>query len=520
MVVTSPYPAVDIPEVSLPGFVLERAGEFGDKAALIDGPSGRTMSYRDLAGAVGAMRAGLAARGFGKGDCFAIYMPNLPEYAVAFYAVASIGGIVTTINPLYKTEELEFQLKDSKSRFLLTIPQFLETAMEAAGRSGVEEIFLLGEDEEATPLTDLLSAGAEAPEVSVDFRNDLVVLPYSSGTTGFPKGVMLTHHNLVSNICQFLGAQPMSADDCFIGVLPFFHIYGMTVIMNAGLRSGATIVTMPRFDLEQFLDLSQKHATTRSFLVPPVVLALAKHPVVDKYDLSSLKVIMSGAAPLGAELAAAAGERLGCYVMQGYGLTETSPVTHAAPEDPSKNKPGSIGPPIPNTECLVVDPTSGEEVAAGELGEVWIRGPQVMRGYLNNDAATANTIDADGWLHSGDIGRVDSDGYFFLVDRLKELIKYKGLQVAPAELEAVLLSHPQISDAAVIGVADEEAGEVPKAFVVLAEELSEDDITAYVAERVAPHKRIRLVEVVDEIPKSASGKILRRVLKEKETAAR
>ncbi|MGH2698216.1 MAG: 4-coumarate--CoA ligase family protein [Actinomycetota bacterium] len=519
MVVTSPYPAVDIPEVPLPSFVLERAAEFGDKPALIDGPSGRTITYKDLLGAVRAMGAGLTARGFGKGDCFAIYLPNLPEYAVAFHAVASVGGINTTINPLYKADELAFQLEDSKARFLLTVPPFLEPAIQAAGKAGVEEIFLLGEGEGATPVTDLLGAGAEVPEVSLDVKEDLVVLPYSSGTTGLPKGVMLTHHNLVSNICQFLGAQGMDGEDRFIGLLPFFHIYGMTVIMNAGLRSGATIVTMPRFDFEQFLELSQKHATTRSFLVPPVILALAKHPLVDRYDLSSLSVIMSGAAPLGGDLAAVASERLGCHVMQGYGLTETSPVTHAAPEDPAKNKPGSIGPPIPNTECVVVDPASGEEVAPGELGEVWIRGPQVMKGYLNNDAATSSTIDSDGWLHSGDIGRVDSDGYFFLVDRLKELIKYKGMQVAPAELESILLSHPQISDAAVIGVADEEAGEIPKAFVVLAQELGEDEIVSYVAERVAPHKRIRRVEVVDEIPKSASGKILRRVLKEKEASS-
>jgi acyl-CoA synthetase (AMP-forming)/AMP-acid ligase II len=242
--------------------------------------------------------------------------------------------------------------------------------------------------------------------------------------------------------------------------------------------------------------------------------------VVDNYDLSSIKLIMSGAAPLSGELAAAASERLGCHVMQGYGLTETSPVTHCVPEDPARNKPGSIGPPIPNTECIVVDPASGEEVATDELGEVWIRGPQIMKGYLNNDMATSMTIDSEGWLHSGDIGRVDSDGYFFLVDRLKELIKYKGMQVAPAELEALLLSHPLISDAAVIGVVDEEAGEVPKAFVVLAGELGEDDIKTYVAERVAPHKRVRVVEVVESIPKSASGKILRRVLKDKETTTR
>ena len=518
MVVVSPYPAVTIPDIPLTSFVLERAQQLGSKPALIDGPSGRTITYGDLAGAVRAVGAGLTSKGFTKGDCFAIYMPNVPEYAVAFHGVAAIGGITTTVNPLYTADELAFQLKDSNSKFLLTIPLFLDKATEAAGKSGVEEIFVLGDESGATPVTDLLSAGTEVPDVSIDVHNDIAVLPYSSGTTGFPKGVMLSHHNLVSNICQFLGAQGIGEEDAVIGVLPFFHIYGMTVIMNGGLRGGATIITMPRFDLEEYLDLSQKHKVTRAYLVPPVILALAKHPIVDNYDLSSLQTIMSGAAPLGGDLAATAADRLGCFVMQGYGLTETSPVTHVVPEDPSKNKPGSIGPPIPNTECIVVDVTTGKEVAADELGEVWIRGPQVMKGYLNNDAATRHTIDDDGWLHSGDIGRVDADGYFFLVDRLKELIKYKGMQVAPAELEAVLLTHPQISDAAVIPIADEEAGEIPKAFVVLSEQVSSDDIMAFVAERVAPHKKIRRVEVVDEIPKSASGKILRRVLKDREKA--
>jgi acyl-CoA synthetase (AMP-forming)/AMP-acid ligase II len=520
MVIVGPYPPVEIPDTPLTDYVLEFATEFGDKPALIDGPTGRTISYSNLIGRVQALAAGLSAHGFAKGDCFAIYMPNLPEYAVAFHGVVSVGGLVTTVNPLYTPDELAFQLEDSKARFLLTIPQFLDSAKEAAGKTGVEEVFVLGDAEGATSVSELFSTSTEAPPVDIDVHADLAVLPYSSGTTGFPKGVMLTHHNLVSNISQFHGAHPIDSSDVFIGLLPFFHIYGMTVLMNGGLRKGATIVTIPRFDLEAFLELSERYRTTRAYLVPPVILALAKHPVVANYDLSSLEIIMSGAAPLSGDLASAAAERLGCHVMQGYGLTETSPVTHCVPVDPARNKPGSIGPPIPNTECRVVDVTTGEEAATDELGEVWIRGPQIMTGYLNNDAATSMTIDSEGWLHSGDIGRVDSDGYFFLVDRLKELIKYKGMQVAPAELEALLLTHPQISDAAVIGVPDEEAGEVPKAFVVIAGEVSKDDIKSYVAERVSPHKRVRYVEVVEAIPKSASGKILRRMLKDEEVPAR
>ncbi|MDQ3573034.1 MAG: AMP-binding protein, partial [Actinomycetota bacterium] len=342
--------------------------------------------------------------------------------------------------------------------------------------------------------------------------------PYSSGTTGLPKGVMLTHANLVANLNQVQEAFPIGRDDVLVGVLPFFHIYGQTVIMNQGLRSGATIVTMPRFDLDQFLSLIQDHGVTRAYVVPPIALALAKHPAVDNYDLSSIETIMSGAAPLGAELAEQVAERIDCNVIQGYGLTETSPVTHVIRPD-GENRPGSIGPALAGTECRLVDPETGDDVAQGERGELWIRGPQVMAGYLNNPDATAETIDSDGWLHTGDIAVVDADGFFSIVDRLKELIKYKGFQVPPAELEAILITHPDVADVAVIGVPDDEAGELPKAFVVPAGgDLDADALMEFVADKVSPQKRIRLVERVDEIPKAASGKILRRVLRDREAA--
>ena len=514
----SPYPDVEIPEVALPTFVLENASQRGDKPALIDGPSGRTITYAQLAGGVERIAATLAERGFGKGDVFAIFSPNLPEYALAFHGIVRSGGTVTTINPLYTVDELALQLDHSDARYLLTIPQFLDRALEAAGRTNVKEVFVLGEADGATPFMELMGSTGPAPELDLDPREDLVVLPYSSGTTGLPKGVMLTHHNLVSNICQSLVPHPTAQDAVLIGVLPFFHIYGMTVIMNIALRVGATIVTMPRFDLEQFLQIIQDHKVTRAYLVPPIVLALAKHPVVDNFDISSVEVIMSGAAPLGPELAAAASARAGCLVMQGFGLTETSPVTHITPEEEGKNKPGSIGLLIPNTEAKVVDVENCTELGANGTGEIWIRGPQVMKGYLENPEATDATIDGDGFLHTGDIGYADDDGYFFIVDRLKELIKYKGFQVPPAELEALLLTHPAVADAAVIPVPDEAAGEIPKAYVVVKEEVSGDDIMAFVAEHVAPHKKVRLVEFVEEIPKSASGKILRRVLVDKERA--
>jgi acyl-CoA synthetase (AMP-forming)/AMP-acid ligase II len=520
MVIKSPYPDVEVPEVSLPDFVLGGAAERGEKPALIDGPTGRTITYAALAAGVERIAAGLAERGFRKGDVFAIFSPNVPEYALAFHGVAAAGGISSTINPLYTVDELAFQLRDSNARYLLTIPQFLDRALDAAKQVGIEEVFVLGEAEGATPFAALMATGGDAPRVSIDPREDLVVLPYSSGTTGLPKGVMLSHQNIVANIRQALVPHSTSEKDVIIGVLPFFHIYGMTVIMNSAIHLGATIVSMPRFDLEEFLTLLQDHKVTRAYLVPPIILALAKHPIVDKYDLSSLEIIMSGAAPLGGDLAAAASDRLGSVVMQGYGLTETSPVTHMIPDDPGLDRPGSIGFLIPNTEGRFVDVGSGEDLGTGERGELLIRGPQVMRGYLNNEEATRHTIDDDAWLHTGDIGYVDEDGYFFLVDRLKELIKYKGFQVPPAELEAILLTHPAISDAAVIPIPDEETGEIPKAYVTLSEEVSEEDIMSFVAERVAPHKKIRLVEVTEEIPKSASGKILRRVLVDRERERR
>jgi acyl-CoA synthetase (AMP-forming)/AMP-acid ligase II len=467
---------------------------------------------------VRALAAGLAARGFGSGDVLALYLPNLPEYAVAFHGAASAGGMCTTVNPLYTADELAHQLEDCGARLLLTVPPFLEAAREAAERTAVDDVIVVGEANGATPLAELLGDPAEAPDVEIDPATDLAVLPYSSGTTGLPKGVMLTHANLVANLCQIQASFPIDPEDTLIGVLPFFHIYGMTVIMNQGLRAGATIVTMPRFDLEQFLDLLEGHRVTRAYVVPPIALALGKHPAVEGRDVSAMRTIMSGAAPLGAELSDQVAERIGCKVVQGYGLTETSPVTHVIrPED--ENRPGSIGQPVPGTECRLVDSESGEDVAVGERGELWVRGPQVMTGYLGNDEATRSTLDSDGWLHTGDVAVADADGFFTIVDRLKELIKYKGYQVAPAELEALIITHPQVSDCAVIGVPDEEAGELPKAHVVVAgDALDPEELIEWVGERVAPQKRIRAVEITDEIPKSPSGKILRRILVERERA--
>jgi 4-coumarate--CoA ligase len=508
----SPLPDVEIPDVSLSELVLRRSTELADKPAIIDGPTGRVLTYGELDLQVRQLAGGLVARGFAPGEVLAIMAPNTPEYAVAFHGAAYAGGAITTINPTYTEREIRHQLSDAAPRILVTVSALLQPVREASAGTPVEEIYVLDEDDDAPSLRDLYGEPLDAP-VPVP-RDATVALPYSSGTTGLSKGVVLTHRNLVANIAQTNEPLELREDEVIIAVLPFFHIYGMQVIMNGSLAVGATIITMPRFDLEQFLQLHEKYGITRSFVAPPIAVALAKQPMVDGYDLSNLEQLFSGAAPLSAEVAAEAGERLGCEVVQGYGMTELSPVSHLTPK--GQFKPGSVGVTAPNTATKIVDPATGESLGVGQDGEVCVRGPQVMTGYLNNPSATANTIDDEGWLHTGDVGHIDEDGHLYIVDRLKELIKYKGFQVAPAELEAVLLTHPAIADAAVIGRADDEAGEVPVAFVVLkqGDNATADDIAAYVASNVASFKQLRQITFVDAVPKSPSGKILRRVLRE------
>ncbi len=519
MIFRSPRPDVEIPDVPVTDFLIASAQRWGDKPAFIDGPTGRTLTYAQWIAMSRATAAGLIARGLRKGDALAIFSPNLPEYAVAFFGTALAGGVTTTANPLYTVRELREQLRDSEARFLLTVPPCLDTAREASEGTRVREIFVFGEAEGATPFAELQVEGAAPPEISIDPREDLVALPYSSGTTGLPKGVMLTHRNLVSNIEQARTALEVSSDDTLLGLLPFFHSYGLLCLMSSGLRLGSTVITLSRFDLEQFLETLEKYRITFAHLVPPMILALTKHPDVERFDLSALRTICSGAAPLGAELARACARRIDCTVLQGYGLTETSPVTHVATPAIAGEDPGSIGCAVANTEVKIIDRETGGALAPGESGEICVRGPQVMKGYLNRPEATSEMIDAEGWLHTGDVGRAGADGRLFVVDRVKELIKYKGFQVAPAELEALLLSHTAVADAAVVGVPDEQAGELPKAFLVLQGETAPEEIVAWVAERVAPFKKIRLVEVVDQIPKSPSGKILRRVLLERKRGA-
>ncbi len=521
MIFKGPHADVSAPKINVVDFVLGDCDAHASKTAIIQAETGRRISYQELIQDVNHVANGLSASGFGKGDVLAIYSPNLPEYVSIFIAVMKLGGICTTVNPLYTSDELARQLKDSNAKLIITVPAFLDKAQDAKNKSDAKEIIVIGGADQYRSLDDLMRNDGASNTSKVDSENDVCVLPYSSGTTGLPKGVMLTHYNLIMNMCQTAGMtshEAIQEKDTVVAVLPFFHIYGMVVIMLYTLFRRGTMVCMSKFDMEVFLSAVQEYKITKAPLVPPIILGLAKHPLVDQYDLSSLELVMSGAAPLGAEVAREASHRVGCKIAQGYGMTEASPVTHLTPTNQGNGKIGSLGLPIPNTEVMIVSPETGQPLDKNENGEIWIRGPQIMKGYLNRPDATKESIDSDGWYHTGDIGYVDDEGYFYAVDRMKELIKYKGMQVAPAELEALLLTHEAIADAAVIPVEDEEAGELPKAFVVLKQDqpLNEPDVMDFVAKRVAPHKKIRIVEFVGQIPKSASGKILRRVLIQQE----
>ena len=516
MIFRSPHPSVTIPEISLTDYVLRRADELGEKPALIDGPSGRTYSYGQLRGYVNKLAAGFAARGVTKGDVFAIYSPNIPEYALAFHALSSLGAATTIVPPLFTAEEIIKQLTNSGAKYLLTIPQLMEKAREVAQASGVQKLFVVGEADGAISFFSLLDHGYSSPAIQINFGDDVAAIPYSSGTTGFPKGVMLTHRNLVAMLRLMEANDAFSRDDTLICVVPMYHLYGLHIVINLGLSQGATIVTVPRYDLDRFLRTLEHYKVTVAPLVPPIVLALTRAPQLHNHDLSALRLIHCGAATLANNVARACAERVGCEIRYGYGLTEVSPLSHASLADSTKNAVGSVGYCLPNTECKVVDYTNDVELDADQEGEIWVRGPQVMKGYASNHEATTEMINSEGWLRTGDFGKCDASGQLFVVDRLKELIKTNGRQVPPAELEAILLSHASIADAAVIPTPDENAGEVPKAFVVLKGETSAEEIMEFIAARVAPYKRIRRVEFVSEIPKSPAGKILRRILKDRD----
>lgn len=535
MPIKSSRPDVVIPEGSVYELLfgdLDPADE--DRIAIIDSATGTETTYGQLKAMIDAFAGALTARGVQPHDVVALHCPNTLMFAVVFHGILRAGSTVTTVGSLATAQDIEKQLRDSQAKLVITTSMLGPAGLQAAEAVGISEdnvIDLTAPAGEVTTFQSLLAEGHQPPEVQINGATHIAALPYSSGTTGNPKGVMLSHRNLGANIAQLIPALDtvgLRRDSTVMAVLPFFHIYGMNVLLNNTLAARATLVTAPKFDLPQFLELHQKHNIDFSFIAPPIAVALAKHPIVDNYDLSALKNIQSGAAPLSRELADAVEKRLNVHVVQGFGMTEASPVTHNSIWGVTPIE--SIGASVANTECKVVDlaqpdlpeilpPSQGDLRSAA--GEMWVRGPQVMVGYLNNEEATRNTLTEDGWLRTGDVVEYDANGIVFVVDRAKELIKYKGYQVAPAELEALLLGREDISDVAVVGFTRPEDGEeVPRAFIVPQADsagqtlvLDPEEIMAWVSERVSGYKKVRMVEFTDAIPKSATGKILRKELK-------
>jgi acyl-CoA synthetase (AMP-forming)/AMP-acid ligase II len=426
----------DVPDVDLATFALRHAVRLADRPAVIDGD--RVVTYAEL--------AERTARASTDRAVVAICRENGADFVIELLGALRAGAAVVPVSPLL-------------------------TGREAAPLYAIERA-----DE------------------------GVALLLSSSGTTGLPKVVQLTHRAAITSICQFDLAVPYREGERILGLAPFFHIMGLSLVLLHALSSGATVVTMPRFDLEEMLRAIERHRIAHMLVPPPVLTALAHHPVVDDHDLSSLRLVACGGAAATAELEAAVAARLGCQCAQGYGMTEAGPMIASPVLEPPRIRHGSVGLPMPGTEVALVD------------GEVWVRGPHLMSGYLDDAEATAATIDADGWLHTGDTGRFDDDGFLFLGDRIKELIKVRGFQVAPAELEGLLRAHPAVADVAVVGVPDAESGERPVAFVVARGELDRDALMAYVAEQVAPYKQLREIELVDALPRSPTGKLLRRLL--------
>jgi len=522
MAITSTQPTTEFTyrEITLQDRLREVAREVGDKPALLMGD--RSVSFREIDQLSDRLAAALAQRGVRPGDRVTIFMPNSVEFVIAFYGTLKAGGVVNPINAQSKEREVRFQVGDAGATAVLYHAALAPVVDAVRSDLGSVRAFAVSGDDAPSGVerfNDLLRA--DGPNVGVSVQvgmNDLAALPYTSGTTGFPKGVMLTHANLTANQQQFFAAVPVRRDDVFLNVLPYFHIYALNLLMTGAISLGATQVIMPRFDMVEYCTLVEQRRATVCFIVPPIVLGLAMSPEVERHDFSSVRFFFSGAAPLAPDPAKRMIQRIGKPIIQGYGLTETSPVTHANPIDAPVLE--SIGPVVAGTEDKIVDLETGTKTLPdGEVGEICVRGPQVMRSYWNKPQDTADVI-RDGWFHTGDVGRRDDKGYVFIVDRKKEFIKYKGFGVGPAEVEAVLCEHPAVADAGVIGKPDDEAGEIPKAFVQLRPnaQATADELIAFVKERIADYKRVREVEFIEKVPRTASGKILRRELAEKERA--
>ncbi|KAL6661327.1 hypothetical protein ACP70R_000711 [Stipagrostis hirtigluma subsp. patula] len=521
----STLPDIAIPDhLPLHDYVFERMAARRDRACLIDGATGEALTYGDVDRLSRRVAAGMrAALGVRRGGTVMLLLPNSVEFALAFLAASRLGAAATTANPLHTPAEIAKQVAASGATVVVTEPAFVG---KVRGLGGVAVVATGDGAEGCASFADLVAADESAlPEADIDVVNDVVALPYSSGTTGLPKGVMLSHRGLVTSVAQLVdGDNPnlhLREDDVVLCVLPMFHVYSLHSILLCGMRAGAAIVVMKRFDAVKMFELVERHRVTIAPLVPPIVVEMAKSDAVDRHDLSSVRMVISGAAPMGKELQDIVRAKLPRAVLgQGYGMTEAGPVLSmcmAFAKEPSPVKSGACGTVVRNAELKVVDPETGLSLPRNQPGEICIRGKQIMKGYLNNPEATAKTIDEGGWLHTGDIGYVDDDDEIFIVDRLKELIKYKGFQVAPAELEAMLIAHAGIADAAVVPMKDDSCGEIPVAFVVASDgsEITEDEIKQYVAKQVVFYKRLHKIFFVEAIPKAPSGKILRKDLRAK-----
>ncbi|RMZ74941.1 hypothetical protein DV737_g5604, partial [Chaetothyriales sp. CBS 132003] len=529
----SPFPDVEIPNVDLWGLMFDRKRDFPDDQVIYRASgSDRKYSWADVKEAATAFGKGLRNLwDWQKGDVLAIFAPNDVDFGPLVYGVFYAGGIVTPANPGYSVDELAFQLTNSESKAIVTTKACLDIARKAGKKAGIPEtrILLMGaERDQSHRFKHWTNIRATSGAVRYRRRklnpdNDIAFLAYSSGTTGLPKGVMLSHRNIVADVLLITGAVGKwysSAKDKFLGVLPFFHIYGLTGLVHQPLYRGIEVVVMPAFNLDVFLETIQNQKITFVYVAPPVLVRLASDPKVDQYDISSLRMITSGAAPLTKELVEAVHKRTNVKINQAYGLSETSPMSHSQPWDEWYTSVGSVGKLFPNMTAKYMSP-EGKELQAGEVGELWLSGPIVFKGYWKNEAATKNTMSEDGFFKTGDVGFQDEKDNFYITDRVKELIKYKGFQVPPAELEGKLMDHPGVADVAVIGVHDDERQtEVPRAYIVAANgknsQQDAQDIVNWLGQKVANHKHLRGgVRFIDEIPKSASGKILRRLLKEK-----
>jgi acyl-CoA synthetase (AMP-forming)/AMP-acid ligase II len=514
-------PPLDYPRMAYDQMLSHGAARHPENVAVVFRDA--SITFRELDALTNRFARALAALGVRKGDRVCLLTTNCPEYIIAFYAVARIGAIASPMNPSYREREIEYQLGDTEAVAIVVHADLAPLVAAVRARTPhLRHVVVIGGGAPASngrSFAELIAGERPAPPARVEIgEDDLVALPYSSGTTGLPKGVMISHRNLVINNIQFVACLRLGERDRLMLFLPFYHIYG-TMLMGAAVYTGATCVLMERFEPVECLRLVERHRVTLFFVVPPVLLMLSNWPELGKYDLSSLRLTMVGAAPLAPELSRRFTELTGVPVLQGYGMTEASPLTHVNPvHDQSLNVVDSAGLLAHDTEHRVVDIETGErELPAGEVGEICIRGPQIMQGYWKAPEATAAAL-RGGWYYSGDIGCVDERGYLYIRDRKKEMIKFKGFGIAPAEIESLLIEHPGVADAAVIGKPHPEAGEIPKAFVVRkpGQTLTAADVVAFVKGRLANYKVPGEVEFVDAIPKTPSGKILRRVLKERE----